>query len=90
VNTPSWVTFVNPTTATIRFGAIDKNLKNPITGKLTPFKLQFSALQSGLDLNTAVKLSSVYDAADSKGQSVNINLNTTVIKLIGANNFLRP
>ena len=90
VNTPSWVVFVNPTTATIRFGAIDKNLKTPITGKLTPFKLQFSALQSGLDLNTTVKLSSVYDAADSKGQPVNINLTTTVIKLIGANNFLRP
>jgi hypothetical protein len=90
VNTPSWVTFVNPTTGTIRFGAIDKNLKNPITGRLTPFKLQFSALQSGLDLNTTVKLSSVYDAADGKGQQVNINLNTTVIKIIGANNFLKP
>lgn len=90
VNTPSWVAFVNPTTGTIRFGAIDKNLKNPITGKLTPFKLQFSALQSGIDLNTTVKLSSVYDAADGKGQQVNINLNTTVIKLIGANNFLKP
>ena len=90
VNTPSWVVFVNPTTATIRFGAIDKNLKTPITGKLTPFKLQFSALQSGLDLNTTVKLSSVYDAADSKGHPVNINLNTNVIKLIGVNNFRTP
>jgi len=90
VDVAGWVAFVNPTTNTIRFGAVDKDLKTPITGKLTPFKLQFTALQSGLNLNTAVTIAPSYDAADNNGKQVAINLNTTVIKLIGANNFLKP
>ena len=90
VNTPSWISFATPSSNVLRFGAIDKDLKNPITGNVTPFKLVFSAIQAGADLNSAVMVTPVMDASDNKGNQVGINLNTTVVKLIGANNFLRP
>jgi len=89
IDTPSWVSFVHPMAdGTIRFGALDKDLKNPLVGtNLTPFKLQFVAIKSGVDLNSAVMLTQTMDAADNKGNQVGINLNTTVVRLIGANNF---
>ena len=90
VNTPSWVSFVNASTGTVRFGALDREVKNTITGKTTPFKLQFTSLQAGIDINSAVTITPVMDATDDKGHPVDITLNTTLIKLIGANNFRRP
>ena len=88
INTPSWVSFVHPMGNVLRFGALDRDLKNTLTGNnLTPFKLHFTSLQSGVDLNTAIEIVPVMDAADDKGNQVGINLNTTVIKLIGANFF---
>jgi hypothetical protein len=90
VDTPSWISFATPSSGTLRFGAIDKDMKTPITGKLTPFKLQFISLQGGIDINSYVTISPIYDGADSKGNQVIINLNTTVVKLIGANNFKTP
>jgi len=65
-------------------------VKNTITGKTTPFKLQFTSLQAGIDINSAVTITPVMDATDDKGRAVDITLNTTLIKLIGANNFLKP
>jgi hypothetical protein len=89
IDTPSWVSFVHPIpNGTIRFGAVDKDLKNPLTGaNLTPFKLQFVALKAGVDLNTSVVLTQVMDAADNKGNQVGINLSSTVIRLVGISNF---
>jgi hypothetical protein len=89
IDTPSWVSFVHPMAdGTIRFGALDKDLKNPLTGaNLTPFKLQFVALKAGVDLNTSVVLTQVMDAADNKGNQVGINLSSTVIRLVGISNF---
>jgi hypothetical protein len=88
INTPSWVSFVHPMGNVLRFGALDRDLKNTLTGNnLTPFKLHFTALQPGVDLNTSVEIVPTMDAADDKGNQVGINLNTTVIKLIGANFF---
>jgi hypothetical protein len=89
IDTPSWVSFVHPMAdGTIRFGALDKDLKNPLTGaNLTPFKLQFVALKVGVDLNTSVVLTQVMDAADNKGNQVGINLSSTVIRLVGISNF---
>ncbi len=88
INTPSWVSFVHPMGNVLRFGALDRDLKNTLTGNnLTPFKLHFTSLQPGVDLNTAIEIVPVMDAADDKGNQVGINLNTTVIKLIGANFF---
>jgi len=91
VNTPSWVSFVHPIGDVLRFGALDRDLKNTLSGSnLVPFKLYFSALQPGVDLNTSVVIVPTMDAADDKGNQVGINLNTTVIKLLGANFFRNP
>ena len=89
IDTPSWVSFVHPMVdGTVRFGAVDKDLKNPLTGaNLTPFKLQLVALKAGVDLNTSVVLTQVMDAADNKGNQVGINLSSTVIRLVGISNF---
>jgi len=89
IDTPSWVSFVHPMpNGIIRFGALDKDLKNPLTGaNLTPFRLRFVALKAGVDLNTSVVLTQVMDAADNKGNQVGINLSSTVIRLVGISNF---
>jgi hypothetical protein len=89
IDTPSWVSFVHPMpNGTIRFGAVDKDLKNPLTGtNLTPFKLRFVARTAGVNLNTSVVLTQVMDAADDKGNQVGINLSSTVIRLVGISNF---
>lgn len=89
IDTPSWVSFVHPMPdGTIRFGALDKDLKNPLTGaNLTPFRLRFVALKAGVDLNTSVVVTQVMDAADNKGNQVGINLSSTVIRLVGISNF---
>lgn len=89
IDTPSWVSFVHPQpNGTVRFGAVDRDLKNPLTGaNLTPFKLRFVAVKAGVDLNTSVVLTQVMDAADNKGQQVGINLSSTVIRLVGISNF---
>jgi hypothetical protein len=83
----SWYVFANKGTGYIKFGAIDKGLANPVDGDFTPFKLRFTALQGGLDINTYIKVSPIMDAADSKGVQLPIQLNTDKIKLTGYNNF---
>ena len=90
MNTPSWVSFVNNGVGHIKFGAFDKDLKVAITGKVTPFNMVFSAIGSGIDMNSQVSISPIMDASDAKGNPVSINLNTPIIKLIGANNFRKP
>ena len=89
IDTPSWVSFVHPQpNGIVRFGAVDRDLKNPLTGaNLTPFRLQFVAVKAGVDLNTSVVLTQVMDAADNKGQQVGINLSSPVIRLVGISNF---
>lgn len=85
---PTWIIFVNNKEGRIKFGAVDKDVKTPYTGKdLTPFQLVFSTLQNGLDINSAIKVTSNMDASDMKGNQVGINLNSTTIKLTGYNNF---
>jgi hypothetical protein len=82
-----WYVFANKGTGYIKFGALDQNLKTPVQGEFTPFKLRFTALQNGLDINTFIKVSPIMDAADSNGSQLPINLNTDKIKLTGYNNF---
>jgi hypothetical protein len=85
---PTWIVFVNNHDGRIKFGAVDRELKTPYTGKdLTPFKLVFSTLKSGLDINSAIKITSNLDASDNKGNQLGVKLNTTTIKLTGYNNF---
>lgn len=83
----SWYVFVNTSEGKIRFGGIDKDVKSPILGTSAPFKLKFSSIESGLDLNTKIKITSNLDASDDKGNQLGVNLNTTTIKLTGYNNF---
>jgi len=83
----TWYVFVNNKTGVIKFGALDKDLKTPVTGTLVPFKLRFSAVSNPLDLNTMIRISLVMDAASSTGAQLGIILNSDVIKLTGYNNF---
>lgn len=83
----TWFVFANNTQGKVRFGAIDKNLKSPYTGVVTPFTLKFSSIGVGINLNTRIKITSNLDASDDKGTQLGINLNTTTIKLTGYNNF---
>jgi hypothetical protein len=83
----TWFTFVNPTTGKIKFGAIDKDLKTPITGATIPFKLRFSSIGSGVDVLSQIKITSNMDASDNKGNQLGINLNIVTIKLTGYNKF---
>jgi hypothetical protein len=83
----TWYTFVNNKEGKIKFGSIDKDVKNPISGVLTPFKLRFSSINNGNDLNTFIKVSPVMDASSKTGYQLGINLNTESIKLLGINLF---
>jgi hypothetical protein len=83
----TWYTFVNKKEGKVKFGSIDKDVKNPITGVLIPFKLRFSSINNGSDLNTFIKVSPVMDASSKTGYQLGINLNTDSIKLLGINLF---
>lgn len=83
----TWYVFANKQTGVIKFGALDKDLKTPVTGNFAPFKLKFSTIQNGLDINSYIGISPVMDAANAKGRQLKINLNTDTIKLTGYNNF---
>lgn len=83
----SWYMFANNADGVIKFGAVDKDLKNPVTGELIPFKVKFSTLQNGLDINSYIRVSPIMDAAAKDGSQLGIDINTDVIKLTGYNNF---
>jgi len=83
----TWFVFANSTEGKVRFGAIDKDLKTPIEGAITPLTLKFSSIGAGVDLNTRIKITSNLDASDGKGTQLGINLNSTTIKLTGYNKF---
>jgi hypothetical protein len=83
----TWHTFVDNKAGRVRFGALDKELKNPVTGELTPFKLKFETIGNGADINTVIRVSPNMDAASKTGYQLGINLNLETIKLTGINNF---
>lgn len=83
----NWYVFANSVTGKVKFGAIDQKLKTPLNGSSIPFKLKFTTLVNGLDINSYIKVTPAQDAADTKGNQVGINLNTDIIKLTGYNNF---
>jgi len=83
----SWYIFANSQDGKVKFGAIDKDFKNAIQGAASPFKLKFSTLENGLDINTRIKITYNLDASDDKGNQLGINLNSNSIKLTGYNNF---
>jgi len=83
----TWYTFVDNKEGKVKFGSIDKEAKNPVTGEFTPFKLRFSSVVNPLDLNTYIKVTPNMDAASKTGYQLGINLSTDSIKLTGYNNF---
>lgn len=83
----SWLNFYTNGDGYVKFGGVDKTLKEPISGTIVPFTLKFKALTSGTDINTYVWVTDNMDASDNKGNQVGINLNTAQIRLIGINNF---
>lgn len=83
----SWYVFATSKEGKLRFGALSKDLKTTVSGASVPFKLKFSAIESGLDLNTKIRITSNLDASDENGKQLGINLNTETIKLTGYNNF---
>jgi hypothetical protein len=87
VNMGDWLDFATVKDGAVRFGGIDKTLKYPITGKVTPFRLNFKTLQPGVDINTVIRVSPVMDASDNTGNQLGINLNTNILKIMGSSNF---
>lgn len=83
----SWLNFYTNGDGYVKFGGIDKTLKEPISGTTVPFTIKFKALTPGADINTYVWVTDNMDASDNKGNQVGINLNTAQIRLIGINNF---
>ena len=83
----TWYVFVNKKDGVVKFGALDENKKTFVNGDVVPFKLKFTTLQNGLNINSYIKVTSTMDAASSSGHQLGINLNTTTIKLTGYNNF---
>lgn len=87
-NVPNtWYVFASSKDGRVKFGALDKNNSEAIKGTNVPFKLKFSTIGEGVDIVTSVRVSQLMDAADSKGNQLGINLNSTQIKLTGYNNF---
>ena len=64
-----------------------EKLKSYVNGSIIPFKVKFTALQGGVNINSYIKVTSAIDASDAKGAQLGINLNTETIKLTGYNNF---
>jgi hypothetical protein len=83
----SWLNFYTNENGYVKFGGIDKTLKEPISGTTIPFTIKFKALTPGVDINTNVWVTDNMDASDNRGNQVGIKLNTAQIRLIGINNF---
>jgi hypothetical protein len=84
---PSWLNFYTNENGYVKFGGIDKTLKEGITGNITPFTIKFKSLAPGIDINTYIWVTDNMDASDNRGNQVGIKLNTAQIRLIGINNF---
>jgi len=83
----SWYIFADSKNGRVKFGSLDQTKSLPIKGASVPFKLKFSAKESGVDMVTSIRVSQVMDASDDKGNQLGINLNSTQIKLTGYKNF---
>lgn len=83
----TWQTFVDNKNGRIKFGSLDKELKQSINGNLIPFKVKFTTLVPGTEIISAIRISPVMDASSKTGYQLGINLNSDVIKLTGIKNF---
>jgi hypothetical protein len=83
----SWLNFFTNGDGYVKFGGIDKTLKEPIKGDIVPFTIKFKAISAGANINTYVGVTDNMDASDNRGNQIGISLNTALIRLIGINNF---
>ena len=83
----TWQTFVDNKNGRVKFGSLDKELKQSINGNLIPFKIKFSTLVPGTEINSAIRVSPVMDASSKTGYQLGINLNSDLIRLTGIKNF---
>ena len=83
----SWLNFFTNANGSVRFGGIDKTLKEPVSGTIVPFTVKFKSKASGVDINTYLWVTDNMDASDNNGNQVGIKINTAQIRLIGINNF---
>jgi hypothetical protein len=82
-----WLNFFTNVSGKLKFGGLDKTLKNPLTNKSTPYIVKFKAKESGVDINSSIAVTNNVDASNNKGNQLGVNLNTSNIRLIGINNF---
>jgi hypothetical protein len=82
-----WLNFFTNANGKLKFGGLDKTLKNPLTNKSTPYIVKFKAKESGVNINSSIAITNNVDASDNKGNQLGVNLNTSNIRLIGINNF---
>jgi hypothetical protein len=83
----SWLNFYKNANGKLKFGGIDKTLKEALTGKIVPFVAKFKAKTPGVDINTNIAITDNMDASDNKGNQLGINLTNSIIRVIGINNF---
>lgn len=83
----SWLNFFTNANGKLKFGGLDKTLKEPLTNKSIPFVVKFKAKQSGVNINSSIAITNNVDASNNKGNQLGVNLNTSNIRLIGINNF---
>jgi hypothetical protein len=83
----AWLNFFTNGDGYVKFGGIDKTLKEPIKGDIVPFTIKFKAISAGANINTYVGVTDNMDASDNRGNQIGISLNTALIRLIGINNF---
>jgi hypothetical protein len=83
----TWQTFVDNKPGRLKFGSLDRELKQSINGNLIPFKVKFSTLVPGAEINSAIRVSPVMDASSKTGYQLGINLNSDLIRLTGIKNF---
>ncbi len=82
-----WLNFFTNANGKLKFGGLDKTLKNPLTNKSTPYIVKFKTKESGVNINSSIAITNNVDASDNKGNQLGVNLNTSNIRLIGINNF---
>ena len=83
----TWQTFIDNKPGRLKFGSLDRELKQSINGNLIPFKIKFITLVPGTEINSAIKISPVMDASSKTGYQLGINLNSDLIRLTGIKNF---
>ena len=82
----SWLNFFKIEKGKLKFGGIDKTLSSPLSNS-TPYIVRLKAINGGTNISTLVTVTDNMDASDNKGNQLGVNLNSSVIRILGINNF---